>query len=98
AISQVLTLLGDGDDDFRTTGNVDKPLLVLGGRGNDNIEGGRGNDILIGGEGSDTLIGNEGDDILIGGRMSFESPLNEDALVAIMSEWSSTRDNTTRVR
>jgi Ca2+-binding RTX toxin-like protein len=56
-----------GDDTFVADSDVDVPLWVYGGDGNDVIVGGAGNDLLRGGDGDDTLIGGAGDDRLWGG-------------------------------
>ncbi|HLQ44698.1 MAG TPA: calcium-binding protein, partial [Planctomycetaceae bacterium] len=74
---------GNGDD------------VLIGGTRNDSLIGGAGRDLLIGGAGADTLGGDAGDDILIGGTSSHSSDIA--ALAAIMAEWTSANDYTTRV-
>src|SRR5690606_10543649 len=83
--------LGDGNDSFSAQGqnltitalgsgtqsdvNVDQPLTVFGGAGNDTLKGGLGNDTLNGGEGNDVFLTNattatlakDGADVYIGG-------------------------------
>ncbi len=89
------TLDGDAGDD-----------ILFGGVGNGKLFGGAGNDILIGNAGSDILAGQAGRDLLIGGfgEDSLDGGIDEDiligastvygnneqALIAIMAEWSST--------
>jgi Ca2+-binding RTX toxin-like protein len=41
--------------------------VLVGGKGNDNLDGGRGNDKLFGEAGNDWLNGGDGDDVLVGG-------------------------------
>lgn len=103
--------MGRGGDDRLTGGRADD--LLDGGRGDDKLEGGRGNDILlgrggkdilngghgldllIGGPGSDNLDGDAEGDLLIAGYTSFDA--NTPALRAILAEWTSHRDYSTRV-
>ena len=66
-VNRIVVWLCDGDDHFHGAGNIDIPLIVFGGKGNDHIAGGRGNDLLFGGRGKDKLFGGRGHDILIGG-------------------------------
>jgi RTX calcium-binding nonapeptide repeat (4 copies) len=57
--------------------------------------GNSGRDLLVGGIGADRIVGNADDDIMIAGRLNFA---DQDAAVsAIMAEWTSSRDYTTRV-
>jgi Ca2+-binding RTX toxin-like protein len=85
---------GAGND--KLTGGSGNDVLI-GGDGNDNLAGGAGRDLLIGGAGGDTLTGwdNTQEDILIAGTTSWDA--NAAALNAIMAEWTSTHDYTTRV-
>jgi Ca2+-binding RTX toxin-like protein len=46
---------------------VDRPFLIHGGAGNDDIVGGSHADLLFGGLGTDTLLGGLGHDLLVGG-------------------------------
>src|SRR5207237_5375909 len=69
--------------------------VLLGGDGDDLIVGGNGRDLLIGGFGADRLVGNADDDILIAGATAFDAKAF--ALDAILAEWTSARDYTTRV-
>jgi hypothetical protein len=85
---------GDGGD--KLTGGSGNDVLV-GGTGNDNLTGNAGRDLLIGGDGQDTLTGSGDtqDDVLIAGTTAFDA--NAAALNAIMAEWTSAHDYTTRV-
>ncbi len=56
-----------GDDNIRADHNVDIPMIVDAGDGNDRIQGGSGDDTLRGGLGNDVLKGSAGNDILLGG-------------------------------
>lgn len=86
-------LYGDEGNDRLFAGGG--PSILLGGTGDDDLLGGSSRDLLIGGLGCDHLVGNSNDDILIGGYTSFDA--NEEALCAIMDEWTSSRDYSTRV-
>ncbi len=98
-VSSKITLPGwlygeDGNDNL--TGGAGSSVL-LGGNGNDTLTGGSGRDLLIGGQGADTLNGGGGgNNILIAGYTSFDD--NQAALEAVMLEWTSARDYTTRVK
>jgi hypothetical protein len=59
-------LLGDGDDTAYMVGNIDLPVFMDGGSGDDYLKAGRGDAVLLGGAGDDKLIGGWGDDILYG--------------------------------
>jgi Ca2+-binding RTX toxin-like protein len=76
---------------------------VIGGSGN-NILVGNGNNVLIGGSGDNlliaggapsTLIGGSGQDVLIGGYTDYD--VNQAALEAILSSWTSAPDYNTAV-
>jgi Ca2+-binding RTX toxin-like protein len=77
---------GDGND--RLIGGAGNDVLD-GGPGRDYLRGRLGRDLLIGGQGRDRLFGGFGDDILIGGSLTFEQ--TDQALAAIMREWTSSR-------
>jgi Ca2+-binding RTX toxin-like protein len=85
---------GDGGD--KLTGGSGNDVLI-GGAGNDTLNGGAGRDLLIGGDGQDSLTasGTNQSAILIAGTTSFDA--NAAALNAIMAEWTSAHDYTTRV-
>lgn len=74
---------GEGDD------------LLLGEAGLDVLAGGLGRDLLIGGQGADRLTGSKGEDLLIAGTTSHDR--NTAALIAIFSEWRSSKDQGSRV-
>lgn len=96
SVQQIYATLGDGDDVFVVANNVNLPVVVVGGAGNDILSGGPGRSILIGGEGSDVLIGGGGEDILIGGTTDFDN--DAAALLAILAEWNSANTLEQRVR
>src|SRR5262249_472900 len=81
-------LYGNAGNDSITSGGG--PSILLGGDGNDTLTGGATRDILIGGTGIDILNAAKGDDILIAGSTSFDgvSATNQQALSALMAEWS----------
>jgi hypothetical protein len=80
------------------TGNALGNILI-GGAGVDTITGGDGRSILIGGRGNDTVRGGSADDIVIGGFTDFDtsSDANDQALMAILTEWQSADPYTTRI-
>ncbi len=93
-----------GNDDISIGQHIDIPAILNGGLGNDILTGNAGNDLLIGGAGLDMLIGGAGndrlfggpdDDILVGGTTLFDH--NDDALKALLNEWTSGRPFDTRV-
>jgi Ca2+-binding RTX toxin-like protein len=57
---------GSGHDSVTVTREVQVPITVRGGAGNDSLVGGAGPDKLIGGPGEDDLVGRAGDDLIIG--------------------------------
>jgi Ca2+-binding RTX toxin-like protein len=61
AVNGVLVEAGFGDDRVEII-NVDVPVTLRGGEGNDTLIGGEGNDILQGDHGNDTLRGGPGND------------------------------------
>jgi hypothetical protein len=101
-----------GDDKITIEDDVELPVFVWGGAGDDRIKGGDGSDVLIGEQGDDTIYGGDGRDLLIGGAGSDRLhgddhedilvagytvfDLNRQALDAIMAEWNSSRDYTKR--
>lgn len=64
--------------------------VLVGGDGADRMSGASGRNILIGGQGRDYLHGGDGGAILIGGETAHDA--DEAALLAILSEWSSSRN------
>ncbi len=87
-----LLLGGDGND--RLYGGSGNDVLV-GGGGMDLLLGGLGRDLLIGGIGADTLFGSAGDDILIDGATLYDE--SDAALLALLTEWTSSRSYAERV-
>jgi uncharacterized delta-60 repeat protein len=73
--------------------------VLIGGIGDDTLIAGGGRDLLIGDGGADHLDCRSGDDILIGGYWAFGGAggVDETAVAAIMAEWTSGHDYTTRV-
>lgn len=66
----------DGDDIIEVDDEIDTPVILYGGNGNDVLRGGGGTNTLIGSNGNDTIIagagtnrleGNAGDDTIIDG-------------------------------
>ena len=57
-----------GDDKARVTPEVQIPVSMRGGPGDDTLVGGSGDDKLSGGDGADRLVGRDGDDQLLGGN------------------------------
>lgn len=110
---RIVVILGDGADQVNVASSVTTPLFIDGGAGNDTIKGGNGPDILlggagfdrlmgaggrdlmIGGTGTDRMLGDNEDDILIGAATVYDS--DETALLAIQSEWISSRSYSVRV-
>jgi hypothetical protein len=56
-----------GDDQARVSSQVQIPVTMRAGSGNDTLVGGSGADKLIGGPGADKLVGRDGSDLLSGG-------------------------------
>src|SRR5207245_1858484 len=89
--NDILNLTGSGS-------NLGTPIpnnVLVGGGGTDRLIGGPGRDILIGGTGQATLQAGSGGDILIGGTTAYDN--NAAALAAIMAEWGSSDDYSTRM-
>lgn len=103
----------DGDDDIQVAGGIRRsawlfgdggndrlkgdqgPSVLLGGDGDDELLGGAGQDLMVGGQGADQLVGSGGDDLLIGGTTLYDAV--DDALAAILAEWTSARSYSERV-
>lgn len=75
-VNAITVNLFGGNDRLNTASNVEKPMTVSGGEGNDTlitgsgkdtVNGNAGNDILISGAGADTLNGGDGNDTMDGG-------------------------------
>lgn len=84
---------GAGDDKIKGGSGDD---ALLGGAGDDLLVGGAGRDLMIGGTGADRLVGDVGDDLIIAGYTAYDAMDN--ALAAIMAEWTSARSYDDRVR
>ena len=74
-IQSIEVLVGEGNDHATIAGNIEIPVLMDGGAGDDHLKaglglavllGGVGNDVLIGSAGNSTLNGGAGNDILLG--------------------------------
>jgi Ca2+-binding RTX toxin-like protein len=83
--------LAGNDHLFGNSGND----IVVGGDGNDRLFGDGGRDILIGGDGGDELFGESDEDILVSDITIHDE--NDDALRAILAEWTSGRRYIERV-
>jgi Ca2+-binding RTX toxin-like protein len=95
---------GGGDYDTINAGGSTAHNVLFGDGGADVLSGGTGRDLLIGGAGADRLTGSRRNSILIGGFTAYDvsSPgLTYDrklaSLDAIMAEWGSAGDFTTRM-
>jgi parallel beta-helix repeat protein len=99
-ITRTAYLYGDEGNDQLFGGRGHDALL--GGAGDDLLYGGLGRDLLIGGAGSDFLWGSnllpvaDGGNLLIGGTTSYDD--NICALGQVMSEWTSKRTYSDRVK
>ncbi|WP_161604257.1 Calx-beta domain-containing protein [Roseiconus nitratireducens] len=67
-VTEIIAMLGDGDDHLIVNPNVTIPVIGYGGAGDDHLWGGQGDDYLVGGPGNDNLDGRTGNDILLGGE------------------------------
>lgn len=83
AASGILGGVYNIDNVVGTSGND-----ILVGNGGNTLSGGNGRDLLIAGALASILMGGDGDDLLIGGTTQYDD--NEQALTAIMTEWSRT--------
>ncbi|MCA9189189.1 MAG: hypothetical protein R3E01_06790 [Pirellulaceae bacterium] len=64
--------------------------ILRGGDGDDVLDGRGGRDMLIGGNDADAIYGGEGEDLIVAGQLSFDVDRNEQAMMAIMDEWTRT--------
>jgi hypothetical protein len=71
------------------------PSIVIGGAGANTITGGSGRDVLMAGAGKSTIQAGSGDALIIGGTTDYDA--NDQALQAILNEWSSTDTFSTRL-
>jgi Ca2+-binding RTX toxin-like protein len=67
-IEEIRIVLGEGNDRAYIAWNIDLPVFMDGGPGDDYLKAGRGDAVLLGGVGNDKLIGGRGDDVLRGGQ------------------------------
>lgn len=81
----------DGNDALSGGGGAH---LLLGGNGTDTLKSGSGRSILIGGSGGDTLRASSAGAIFIGGTTDYDA--NDQALLALLSEWNSSASYATR--
>ena len=88
------TILRGGDGQDQLVGGSGFTILV-GDAGNDRLTAGSARSILIGGEGQDNLRGADADDILVGGQTAYDT--SDQALLAILAEWTSSQPRSTRV-
>jgi Ca2+-binding RTX toxin-like protein len=114
AAGRILAFGQAGDDDLQAAGDLGQSVWFYGGDGDDRLKGGAGHDVLlgdggadlvlggsgrdllVGGLGADRIIGNADDDILIAGDLDFADL--SDAIAAVMAEWTSAREQATRVQ
>jgi hypothetical protein len=66
-ISDVRVRTNGGNDAIQANKNLAKPVVELGGPGNDTLNGGKLNDMIFGGEGNDKIVARLGDDSADGG-------------------------------
>src|SRR5205807_7202474 len=92
-VSGIQVVIG-GIGNNTLTGDNNGDVLVGNGASN-TIIGGSGRNILIGSGASDTVTAGSADDILIGNKTSYDA--NAQALLAILAEWQSADDYTTRI-
>jgi hypothetical protein len=87
-----LLIGGEGNDQLH--GGLGNDVLV-GGSGVDWLSGGLGRDLLIGGTGADSLLGGTSDDILIAGTTLYDN--QDEALLTLLAEWTSSRSYAERI-
>jgi Ca2+-binding RTX toxin-like protein len=66
-VQSIRVALHGGNDLLETAQNVERPMTISGGDGDDKLFGGGGRDLIEGGAGNDHLNGGRGNDILRGG-------------------------------
>jgi Ca2+-binding RTX toxin-like protein len=83
-VSEIVVLVGGGDDSVQADNSLAIPMVVWGGSGDDDLRGGSGNDRLHGELGDDTLVGGAGNDVLSGGAGmdSIDAGSGDDRMVA----------------
>ncbi len=81
---------GAGGNDTLSGANVAKPMVLVGGTGNDTLNGGTQGDQLVGGDGDDIIRGGLGDD-----RYVFEKvngPVELDTVIEFLNQGTDTLD------
>jgi Ca2+-binding RTX toxin-like protein len=66
-IERIEIYLGDGNDHASIADNINLPVQIDGGAGDDYLRAGGGPTVILGGKGSDKLIGGHGNDQILGG-------------------------------
>ena len=66
-VNKIVIIMCGGNDKATISSGVNKPALIDGGDGSDDLNGGKGPNIILGGKGDDKILGGAGNDILIGG-------------------------------
>lgn len=74
-IARIEIHAGDGDDTVRVSGQVELPVRINGGPGDDRLRGGSGHDLVFGEDGDDVLFASRGRDAFDGGAGSNELKL-----------------------
>lgn len=91
-VDRIMVSMLGGDDQLTVQNNLQKPVVAMGGAGNDTLTAGGASAILIGGPGLDTLTSNKSADVLIGGDVTSD----EAALWAALAAWTSRDSYTVR--
>lgn len=66
-VRQIFVSAGSGNDVVEGTTDLNIPMVIHGGKGNDSLAGGAKNDKIFGEQGNDVLVGGRGNDLLNGG-------------------------------
>jgi hypothetical protein len=69
-VSRIEVTLNGGSDSAGVARDIDTPVFIAGGAGDDELHGGSGHDVLLGGPGRDQLYAGAGHNLLIGGSDS----------------------------
>ena len=67
AVTEIVIQLGNSSDILISAGNINVPMIIDAGGGNDLITTGSGNDVIRGGAGVDIIYSEAGDDVILGG-------------------------------
>ncbi|MCA9135486.1 MAG: beta-propeller fold lactonase family protein [Planctomycetales bacterium] len=83
-VKRIVVFTYGGDDHVTIAGNIEVPVVIHGGSGDDHLSGAKGPTVLVGGDGDDRLNSGNGNDILIGGRGQddLNAKKGDDVLVA----------------